>query len=82
MKRYREQLDALDFADMMRRFDSMAQRVVTNGEEPEVVLLVHEAPDNPCSERWALFDWFRQHGIEVNEYPVPAKKKPKQKFDF
>lgn len=82
MKRYREQLDALDFTDMMRRFESIAQRVVTNGEEPEIALLVHEAPENPCSERWALFDWFREHGIEVNEYPIPVKKKPKRKFDF
>lgn len=82
MQHYREQLDALDFIDMMRRFESIAQRVVTNGEEPEIVLLVHEAPTNPCSERWALFDWFRKHGIEVDEYPIPEKKKPKRKFDF
>lgn len=81
MQHYREQLNALDFSDMMRRFESIAQRVVTNGEEPEIVLLVHEAPINPCSERWALFDWFREHGIEVSEYPIPVKKS-KKKFDF
>ena len=81
MRHYREQLDALDFADMMRRFESIAQRVVTNGEEPEIVLLVHEAPTNPCSERWALFDWFKEHGIEVSEYPIPIKRSQKQ-FDF
>ena len=64
MQHYREQLNALDFNDMMRRFESIAQRVVTNG-----------------SERWALFDWFKEHGIEVSEYPIPVKKS-KKKFDF
>ena len=27
-------------------------------EEPEIVLLVHEAPSNPCSERTVLQDFF------------------------
>lgn len=82
-KRYKAQLAQLDFQDMMRRFESIAARVVTNGEEPEIVLLVHEAPDNPCSERWALFDWFHSHGIDAQEYPVPKiKKKIIKTYDF
>lgn len=79
MQSYREQLEQLDFEDIMRRFESIAARVVTNGEEPEIVLLVHEAPDNPCSERWALFDWFYNHGIEAQEYPIPKVQKKSQK---
>ena len=67
---------------MMRRFKSIAERVVKNGEEPEIVLLVHEAPNNPCSERWPLFEWFKKHGIDAKEYPIIKAQKPNQIFNF
>lgn len=79
LKNYKKQLDKLDFDDMMRRFESIAERVSPGVEEPEVVLLVWEAPDNPCSERVVLFDWFQEHGVKVEEYPIPAKKSAKPK---
>lgn len=82
MRFYRQQLEELDFDDMIKRFESIAQRVVTNGEEPEIVLLVHEAPDNPCSERWALLDWFKSHGIDAQEYPFHKQEKKKTKGIF
>lgn len=82
-KSYKAQLAKLDFEDMMCRFESIAERVVTNGEEPEIVLLVHEAPDNPCSERWLLFDWFHSHGIDAQEYPIPrVKRKVEKTYNF
>lgn len=79
MQEYRKQLKALDFNDMMKRFESIAARVYQGAEEPEIVLLVHEAPNNPCSERWVLFDWFKEHNIEIQEYPLPQKKANKSK---
>ena len=36
-------------------------------EDPIIVLLVYEKPDNPCSERWPLKDWFMAHGLELEE---------------
>ena len=82
IKAYRQQLSNLDFDDMMHRFKSIAERVVKNGEEPEIVLLVHEAPNNPCSERWPLFEWFKKHGIDAKEYPIIKAQKPNQIFNF
>ena len=35
--------------------------------EPIIVLLVHESPDNPCSERKPLIDFFNSHGIQMEE---------------
>lgn len=82
-RNYKAQLAQLDFEDMMQRFESIAARVVTNGEEPEIVLLVHEAPDNPCSERWALFEWFHSHGIDAQEYPISrVKRKVEKTYNF
>ena len=37
-------------------------------EEPIIMLLVHEAPQNPCSERRVIQEWFADHGITVKEW--------------
>jgi len=45
-----------------------AKKLLGFEEEPRIILLVHEKPDNPCSERWALIDLFRQHNTELIEW--------------
>ena len=37
-------------------------------EDPDLILLVYETPDNPCSERVAIQDWFKLYGLEVKEW--------------
>ena len=61
--------------NIMPRFESIAARVCPSDLEPHIILLVHEAPSNPCSERWALLDWFSENGIAAQEYPIPKKEK-------
>ena len=41
---------------------------ILNIKDPEIVLIVHEAPSNPCSERAALIKWFRDNELEVSEW--------------
>lgn len=84
---YREQLDQLDFVDITKRLEDLTIKVADYMElgatDPICpVLLVHEAPDNKCSERWALMDWFYEHGVLLEEWPVPPKRKKKQEFNF
>ena len=33
-----------------------------------MTLIVYEAPNNPCSERQALIDYFLSKGIELQEF--------------
>lgn len=71
LRRYRIQLSHLDFDEIMARFERIAAKVQEESgfaEEPEIVLIVHEAPGNPCSERWALIDWFAAHNYELKEW--------------
>ena len=42
-------------------------------EEVVFVLLVHEAPSNPCSERQPLIEYFREHGIDLQEFNKESK---------
>jgi hypothetical protein len=37
-------------------------------EEPVYILLVHEAYDNPCSERWIIQQYFKEHGYNIKEF--------------
>ena len=68
---YRNYLDTVDFNYLMTEFKRIAEDVkkINNYEgEPEIILLVYETPDNPCSERQPLIDYFEKHGIKIEEY--------------
>lgn len=84
LKGYREQLDKINFEDFIKRTEVLCKKVgdFLNVEDPFPVFLVHEAPSNPCSERWALFDWLAENGIQVEEYPIPPKKSHKLKRQY
>ena len=72
LKQYRDQLDKLNFESLMARFErlAIAAEPMVDGykEEPIIVLLVHEAPNNPCSERSVLIDYFKDHGVPLPEF--------------
>ena len=36
--------------------------------EPTIVFIVHEAPDNKCSERASIQQWLKNAGYEVEEW--------------
>lgn len=70
LRGYANQLANLDFKDTMSRLENLANKVKAHlgfEEEPVIVLLVHEAKDNPCSERAAIQNWFKQNGVECKE---------------
>lgn len=58
---YRKQIFSLDKAALENSFRLLGERVKVRlgfAEDPEIVLLVHEAPTNPCSERSVLQEFF------------------------
>lgn len=70
LRAYKHQLSCLDFDDIMIRTENLCnnvQGVLHFKEEPIAVFIVHEAPDNPCSERIAIQEYFRSHGVECEE---------------
>lgn len=67
---YRKQLDNINFTTMVEELEAMGSAIQKHEgfeEDPIIVLLVYEKPDNPCSERWPLKDWFMAHGLELEE---------------
>lgn len=77
LRTYRQQLDDLDFKEIIKRIYSIGKAVQEKEgftEDPIVVLIVHEATDNPCSERRVIQDWFRDNGYPIEEFRHQKKK--------
>ena len=61
LKEYRKQIFSLDKQKLETSFRQLGERIKSRlkfREDPEIVLLVHEAPSNPCSERVVLREFF------------------------
>lgn len=68
---YRALLDTVNFETMYKGIQSFAEKYKKeNNIEEEIImtLIVYEAPQNKCSERNALIDYFISKGIEVKEF--------------
>lgn len=68
---YREGLDKINFQKLINSLENLVVNYkLTHKLEQEisVVFIVHESPDNPCSERIAIQDYFKSHGIEITEW--------------
>lgn len=70
LKAYRAQLDKIDFPKFIRKLQNIASNytAIREVEEPTIIFLVHETPDNPCSERVIIKEWFRDNGVIVEEF--------------
>ena len=68
---YRNYLDTVNINYLLSEFKRIAEDVKKINNyvgEPEIILLVYETPNNPCSERQPLIDYFEKHGIKIEEY--------------
>ena len=76
---YRLQLETtFDIKSFLKRCEIVAEKTKQRNNyigEPLIVLLVHEAPTNPCSERKTLIDFFNTHNIECKEIVIDKKQK-------
>ena len=66
LKAYYEQISNVSKEEFIEFANEVAD--ILNIKDPEIVLIVHEAPSNPCSERAALIKWFRDNELEVSEW--------------
>ena len=76
LRKYREYLNSLDFDKLYLSLEKLSDAFMELeklSEDPHLVLMVHEKPDNPCSEREALQEYFNSHGIYCEELNYPIK---------
>lgn len=71
LSQYYEQLKQLNFSEIMGRFEKLGitiKEYENFKEDPIMVLLFYEPPDNPCSERRMVHKWFKENGIMLEEF--------------
>ena len=68
MQEYRQLLETIDFDKMIKAFEFCLNKL----HKDTIVLIVYEAPNNLCSERIALQEYFCSRGYECKEliYPI------------
>lgn len=66
-------VDFQELMEIMTRTADYIQQLDGFQEEPEIMLIVHEAPDCPCSERVPLHKYFRENGVELQEWDKTSK---------
>lgn len=88
LNNYRKNLENIDFDDMIKNMQNFADWYAEENnikEEIILVLIVYEVPNNPCSERLPLQEYFTSHGYECKELDYPIQKLEPIKndtFDF
>lgn len=70
LKVYRQQLDKIDINKVIVNLNKMSEKIKENEhlDDVDFALMVYETPTNPCSERVVIQQWFKDNGVEVNEW--------------
>lgn len=71
LSNYRKQLDAINFDAFIQQLEQIAKSLLEKRgiyEEPIVVFMVYEVPQEPCSERVVIQQWLKDNGAEVTEF--------------
>jgi hypothetical protein len=64
IKQYRDYIFSLDFNEVY----SYLMNISHQCNNADICLMVYEKPDNPCSERATLVEWFANNGVILMEF--------------
>ncbi len=70
LKEYKAQLDKINIISIQNSLGTLATRIAKDEglKDIDFAFLVYETPTNPCSERIAIQQYFKEHGIECKEW--------------
>ena len=70
LKVYKAQLDKLNIHSIQESLGKLATQIAQDEKLQDInfAFLVYETPTNPCSERVAIQQYFKEHGIECKEW--------------
>ena len=70
LKAYKAQLDKLNIIHIQNSLGKLAKQISYDEglQDIDFAFLVYETPSNPCSERIAIQQWFREHSIPIEEW--------------
>jgi len=70
LQNYKAQLDKININSIQESLGNLATKIMYNEgiQDIDFAFLVYERFDNPCSERVAIQQYFREHGIKCEEW--------------
>lgn len=68
LKDYKSYLDKLNFDEVVCQIKNICAASNPTEKEPVPVLIVYEKPDDPCSERHPLMQWFKENNWALEEF--------------
>lgn len=72
LKAYKAQLDNLNIISIQESLGKLGTQIAQDEGFTDVdfAFLVFETPTNPCSERVAIQQYFKEHGINIQEWQL------------
>jgi hypothetical protein len=68
---YKRQLDDIDFDIFFQKLQKLHDSISEDmSKDIDFAFIFFEKYDNPCSERWAVQKWLREHGCEISEWHI------------
>jgi len=67
IKQYHDYIFSLNFNDVYNWLLKVSHKF----NDSDICLIVYEKPDNPCSERSTLIEWFKCNNLELKEFSKP-----------
>ena len=64
IKQYHDYIFSLNFSDVY----NYLLKISRTFNDADICLMVYEKPDNLCSERGTLIEWFKCNGVELKEF--------------
>lgn len=70
LKNYKTQLDRINLITIQNSLGHLASRICADEHLSDIdfAFLFYETPTNPCSERVMVQQWFKEHGIQIEEW--------------
>lgn len=70
LKTYKAQLDKINITQFQNSLGKLATQIAQDEgfKDIDFALLVYETPQNPCSERGPIQQWFHEHNINCEEW--------------
>ena len=77
LKAYKAQLDKLNIVNIQNSLGKLATHIMKDEgiNDIDFAFIVYETPQNPCSERWPIQQWFKEHNIEIKEWNMKGELK-------
>ena len=69
LQKYSEQLNKIDIKDLLSDIENiLISHDIEITDDTEIIFIVYETPENKCSERQTIINYFKSNNIDIAEF--------------